>query len=124
MNGVFSMENENNSLEKKKGNTLCLISLALQFIPFILAGIVYFIWFKTPDIETMDTSGFLTMMIYLVQGSYIGSWALVIIARVKHKKCVFAKVLMWVYIALIALLITVGIAIYAWAALTCSGMPG
>ena len=47
-----------------------------------------------------------------------------IIARVKYKESVFAKVLMWVYIGLVTLAILAIIAFIAWCMASCSGMPG
>ena len=38
----------------------------------------------------------------IVGGTYIASWVLMIIARVKYKESKFAKVLMWVYIGILA----------------------
>ncbi|MCR4669713.1 MAG: hypothetical protein K5643_00825 [Saccharofermentans sp.] len=109
---------------KKKANTLCFISLGLQILPFILAGLCV-AGLNMSEFQTKDSSNSLiTIILSMMESSNIASWVLMIIARVKYKESVFAKVLMWVYIALIALYIIAVVAFIAWCVSSCSGMPG
>ena len=46
--------------------------------------------------------GIAALISVLFGGSYIASWVFLIIARVKYKESKFAKILMWVYIGILA----------------------
>ncbi|MCR4669714.1 MAG: hypothetical protein K5643_00830 [Saccharofermentans sp.] len=105
---------------KKAANKLCTISSILHvvgIITFILAISLagnnkeFYELFKYP----------LALVPYT---TYIASWVLMIIARVRFKESVFAKILMWVYIGLVTLAILAIIAFIAWCMASCSGMPG
>lgn len=90
---------------KKKANTLCIISLILQFAPYVLIGILSGI------IESLETSftgmstapAIVQILGYIGGGSYIASWVFMIIARSKYSESVFAKVLMWVYLGILSI---------------------
>jgi hypothetical protein len=56
---------------------------------------------KTSDMAS--TSDIMAVLVsVLFGGSYIASWVLMIMARVKYKESKFAKVLMWIYIGILA----------------------
>lgn len=100
--------------KNKKGNILCFISLGLQIIPYILTGILGGITDSFNNLTSNDTSmTVLTeIMSAFVGGSYIASWVFMIIARVKYKNT-FSKVLMWVYIGIMALSIVAVVVVIA-----------
>ena len=106
---------------KKTANKLCTISLILQ-----LAGILLFILRLTFDADNqIFNSELLGYPVTVVACSaYYASWVLMIIARVRFKKSVFAKILMWVYIGIVVLIILAIIAFIAWCMTACSGIPG
>lgn len=89
---------------RKQANILCFISLGLHFIPEMISGMLTGIVdsiSKTADIGS--TSEVLSIIIsVLFGGSYVASWVLMIMARVKYKESRFAKILMWVYIGILA----------------------
>ena len=95
--------------EKHKASILCIISLLCHFVvPFVLLFIMGIISniFGSGDINSTEEplESFSTSVLSLLYGaSYIASWVLMIIARVKYKNSVFAKVLMWLYIGLLIL---------------------
>ena len=90
---------EDPGTRKKKANILCSVSLGLNIIPFVL--ILILISSGSADIDNRELGNLLAdLIVSLIGGSYIASWVLMIIARVKYKESVFAKVLMWVYIGL------------------------
>ncbi len=109
---------EEKAARKKKANLFCFISLGLHFIPALISGVLTGIVegvAKTADIGSV--SDILSASIsFLVGGSYIASWVLMIITRVKYKESKFAKVLMWVYIGILAASVLVVILIIAMCA--------
>lgn len=116
---------EEEKQKRKKGNILCFISLALMIVPGILSGTI------SSFAETFEDAGGMssttgTIIEFLLGGagaSYIASWVLMIIARVKYKNT-FSKVLMWIYIGLLAATV-IGIillvAMCAWMLKDCQG---
>ena len=131
--GVFSMENENRFLQQKKAieeqkeaqlqyarkktcNRLCTISLILH-----LVGIGSFAFAVYLSINHEEFYEMFKYPIALVPyGSYIASWVLMIIARARFKESKFAKILMWVYIGLVALVIISIIAFFGWIWYSCN----
>ena len=93
---------EEQAQRRKKATILCIISLVCQFAPEVFGGIFSGI---VEGIGEMSNSSALEPLTYissmLVGGTYIASWVLMIIARVKYKESKFAKVLMWVYIGIL-----------------------
>lgn len=117
------MENENNSLEQKNVKTLCIISLALQILPWILTVIMVTV-LDVSQFQTREASNSVVVATMILQAiSLIAAWILMIVARVKNKKSVFAKVLMWVYIVLLVLEIALPILFFVWLSVSCSGLP-
>lgn len=109
---------EEKAARKKKANLFCFISLGLHFIPTLISGVLTGIVegiAKTSDIASV--SDILSASIsFLVGGSYIASWVLMIITRIKYKESKFAKVLMWVYIGILAASVLVVILLIAMCA--------
>lgn len=91
------------SERRKKANILCIISLVCQFAPEIISGVFSGILQSVDDFASNSSLEPLTYVSsMIVGGTYIASWVLMIIARVKYKESKFAKVLMWVYIGILA----------------------
>ena len=89
---------------RKSATILCIISLALQFIPETISGFLTSVLDKvaeTSSVSNISEIGSILISV-LFGGSYIASWVLMIMARVKYKESKFAKVLMWVYIGILA----------------------
>lgn len=114
---------------RKKGNLLCFISLALYIVPYVLSSFLSGVTNSISNLAS-DNHGMAEMLTYVLTGAtggtYIASWVLVIIARIKYK-CTFSKVLLWIYIGmLIATIVMLIVAIAACALLakSCSGIPG
>lgn len=105
---------EEKAQRKKKANLLCIISLILQVTPEIAGGIISAV---AESLEKMSSGSLFEPLAYIsslvIGGSYIASWVLMIIARVKYKESKFAKVLMWVYIGIIAIFIALIILLVA-----------
>lgn len=90
---------EDPSVRMRKANTLCFISLGLNLLPVFIVAIM--VSYNRASGGTNVLEGFPGRLITSVYGgAYIGSWVTMIIARVKYKESVFAKVLMWVYIGI------------------------
>ena len=116
---------EEQSQRRKKATILCIISLVCQFAPEVFGGIFSGI---VEGIGKMSNSSALEPLTYvssmLVGGTYIASWVLMIIARVKYKESKFAKVLMWVYIGILAasiIAIVIIVAMCAYMLKDCQG---
>ena len=89
---------------RKNATILCLISLGLHFIPETISGFLTSVLENVSEASSVsNVSEIGTILISLLfGGSYIASWVLMILARVKYKESKFAKVLMWVYIGILA----------------------
>ena len=100
---------------RKKANILCFISLGLQVVPYILSGILAATSniLNNHDVDSLTTV-LSEVLSSLTGGSYIASWVFMIIARVKYKESTFAKVLMWVYIGMLALGIIACVLFIIW----------
>ena len=105
MSELDMMSPEERSARTKKANLLCFISLGLHFLPEILSGALGAIIREIGNASDMGNASdfFTSALTFLLGGSYIAAWVLMIIARVKYKESVFAKVLMWIYIGILAL---------------------
>ncbi len=112
------MSPEERSARKKQANILCFISLGLHFLPELLSGVLGAILDSIRDASEIANSSeaFTSVLSLILGGTYIASWVLMIIARVKYKESVFAKVLMWIYIGILALSILAVILIIAMCA--------
>lgn len=109
------MAPDEKAARKKKANILCFISLGLHFVPEIISGIFTAIMESiSKSAGSSDITSTISMiMASLVSGTYIASWVFMIIARVKYKESKFAKVLMWVYIGILALYVIAAIVVIA-----------
>lgn len=91
------------SERRKKATILCIISLVCQFAPELITGVFSGILESVDELASNSALEPLTYVFSLLTGgTYIASWVLMIIARVKYKESKFAKVLMWVYIGILA----------------------
>jgi hypothetical protein len=112
----------------KLANTLSTISVCLYFGVPLLSYFAYFILYGVSygDETATTVAGFFSSFISLFSmGSTLAAYILMIIARVKCPSNTFAKVLMWVYIALFAMgLITLVVMMVACAGIiaSCSEM--
>ena len=109
----------------KKGNILCFISLGLMLLSYITSGILGGIVDSMGSITDSyeSTSVLSTVLSTLLGGSYIGSWVCMIIARVKYKNT-FSKVLMWIYIGILALSVIAVVILIAMCAYMCKDCQG
>ena len=108
------MPTENNN--NRKSNILCFISLGCLLMSFIVEALASHVDISIEIIEnTIEALPFLFALTAFV---------LMITARVICKKNVFAKVLMWVYIALIILVLIWVIIMIFFFALICSACFG
>ena len=97
--------------DKKKANTMCIISLICMFVPSLISGVVTVMLSaalqgtgKSDFSTTSNVYELITSFIYLLTGAAeIASWVLMIYVRVKYPKNVFGKVLMILYIGLVVL---------------------
>ena len=91
------------SERRKKATILCIISLVCQFAPEIISGVFSGVLNSLDELTSNSSLEPITYAFSLLTGgTYIASWVLMIIARVKYKESKFAKVLMWVYIGILA----------------------
>ncbi len=90
------------SERRKKATILCIISLVCQFAPEVIGGLLSGIIESVDELSSSSLEPLTYISSMIVGGTYIASWVLMIIARVKYKESKFAKVLMWVYIGILA----------------------
>ncbi len=99
-------------------NVLCSISLGLYFGMPVLSFIMYVLAYGFSYSDTTSAvAGFFGSVISIISSlSTIAAYVLMIIARVKCPKSTYAKIVMWIYIALFAMsLITLMVIIFACA---------
>ena len=118
------MDLELKKKRRKQANILCFISLGLYLAPKLLSllyslfsGIISGVSSGNYN-ETSTTVGVIALVfLFLMAACNIGAWVTMIIARVKYKESVFAKVLMWVYIGLLiaAVVATILVIAMCWA---------
>lgn len=97
---------EERAARKKKATILCVISLILQFAPYVLMGIFESILDTSATTTASNISSASVgaqILLYAMGGTYVASWVLMIIARAKYSESVFAKVLMWVYLGILSI---------------------
>ena len=108
---------------KKKADLLCYISLGLYAASIVSAIVTYvysaFVNYETQNIIFKILSAFSSV-------TFEAAWVLVIVARAKFRENRFAKILLWVYIAMAITVAVILIAIIAYCVYTCSTcyMPG
>ena len=108
---------------KKKADMLCYISLGLYAASIVSAIVTYvysaFVNYETQNIIFKILSAFSSV-------AFEAAWVLVIVARAKFRENRFAKILLWVYIAMAITVAVILIAIIAYCVYTCSTcyMPG
>lgn len=130
---AFKQEKPFTPEDKKKANILCVISLVLQVIPWAYAIMDAMIESISGTINEIVGPGIDHARILGAMGDVLGvffilidiaSLVLMIIARVKYPKSVFAKVLMIVYIVLYVTAIIGVIALMVSCAIMCGGCRG
>lgn len=102
--------------EKKKANILCWISLALFFGPSFLSQ--FMTTFLTKG--SMEYSQFTKVFGTLAGACALGGLVLMIVARVKYPKNMFAKVLMWVIIGITIAIVVFTIVMALFVTVICS----
>lgn len=93
-----------NEQDKQTCNILCVVSAILFALPLIadVTGFMISIFTTTDQLSDLISSYY--SLFFGMTGTFqITGIILMIIARVKYPQSVFAKVLMWVYIAMIIL---------------------
>ena len=108
---------------KKKADLLCYISLGL-FAASIVTAIVTYVYRALVGYEEQNIIVENLPIVYST--AFEAAWVLVIVARAKFRENRFAKILLWVYIAMAITVAVVLIAIIAYCFYTCSTchMPG
>ncbi len=103
---------EDPAAKSRLAKKLCVISLILYgAAPAVFSTIA---WMSDSGLFNYFDDAIVGVSSLLSSAAYIAAWVLMIIARVTDKKCVFAKVLMWVYIGMLILaVVTVIILIIA-----------
>ena len=87
-------------------NTLCTISVSLYFGMPVLTLMIYILTggFMGYSYGSSAIGGFITSITSILSSmARIAAYILMIVARVKCPNNIFGKILMWVYIALIAM---------------------
>ncbi len=108
---------------KKKADMLCYISLGLYAASIVSAIVTYvysaYVNYETQNIIFKILSAFSSV-------AFEAAWVLVIVARAKFRENRFAKILLWVYIAMAITVAVILIAIIAYCVYTCAtcNMPG
>ena len=124
MASADEMDLELKKQRRKKANILCFISLGLYLAPKILSLLYSLISGMAGNISSLNGNEAVTavgvialIFLFLMAACNIGAWVTMIIARVKYKDSVFAKVLMWVYIGLLiaAVVATILVIAMCWA---------
>ena len=115
---------EQPKVENKKdnhlANVLCTISLSLYFGMPIVAFLMYFFMYGLTDgeLDTALADPFYGMFALLSMLARLASYVLMIVARVKCPKSIYAKVVMRIYIGLLIL----GVISFMLLMVTCAGM--
>ena len=91
--------------DNQKANIMCVISLVCHFIvPFLGSFLLGGMTSSFSEINDVSAGSTITSLLSLIVScSYLASWVLMIIVRVKYKNNTFGKVIMWIYIILLAL---------------------
>ena len=118
--------------DDKKANLLCIISIVCAVGKYV---VLFLFALFAEVLNGAGAYGVLDLMNSIAGGTFalisIAALVLMIVARVKYPKNVFAKVLMWVYIAIIIVYV-VGFIIsvfacsmaFATCVSSCRGIPG
>ena len=97
------LEDELTPEENHKANIMCVISLFFGFvIPLFCFGLITFMGEYVEQNAGTDSS-FSSVLTMIMSLSYLASWIIMIIVRVKYKANKFGKILMWIHIGILAL---------------------
>ena len=90
----------------------------------IVSAIVIYVYYAFVNYETQNI--ILKILSAFSSVAFEAAWVLVIVARAKFRENRFAKILLWVYIAMAITVAVILIAIIAYCVYTCSTcyMPG
>ena len=98
--------------DKKQADKLCVISMILMFAPMaviFIKNIILGLLFDAgkEEIYYNIASSYVlgSILTFLMAGCGIAALVLMILVRVKYPQSVFGKVLMWLYIALVILVV-------------------
>ncbi len=108
--------------DKRTCNILCIVSIILVGLP-ILSDILSFVFSYAfyAGTDLFEEVPYLTNILYGTTGlMWVSGIVLMIIARVKYPQSLFAKVLMWVYIALFIISVVLMIIAIIALAVLCS----
>ena len=136
MNQQFNVNQQPNVNQQqeddKKANLLCILSIVCAVGKYV---VLFLFALFAEVLNGAGAYGVLDLMNSIAGGTFalisIAALVLMIVARVKYPKNVFAKVLMWVYIAIIIVYV-VGFIIsvfacsmaFATCVSSCRGIPG
>jgi len=95
--------------ETNNSNKFCIISVCLHYGAPILMGMFMALWMRVVNQNQAIYNVFGSISSLAEAGAYIASVVLMIIVRVKDRKNLFGKILMWVYIAEAILSVILGI---------------
>jgi len=116
------VKDDNVKPNNHSANVLCTISLCLYFGIPILSVIIYIVTFGLTKNSDVTDSGvaslFLSGFSLVAWAARIAAYVLMIIARVKCPKSTYAKVVMWIYIALFVM----GLVALVVMMITCAGI--
>ena len=104
-----------NKSNDSEANKLCIISIACRYGGPALSGIFGTMFgglAEASGSDTLETAVALPLA-FILLGSRLASWILVIMARVKYKEATFPKVLLIIYIIGVVLTLIAFIAIIA-----------
>ncbi len=94
-----AQEEEFGPEDRKKANILCIVSLGLMFVLPVVFSMILLILYQLGFDE--DALGAITMVLGTgMTLSEVAALGLMIYVRIKYRKSVFGKVLMWIYISL------------------------
>lgn len=92
--------------DHKKANILCVISLGLMFVSSFVFSL-FMIGINSSEISDGIRETLSAIFGFLTTASEVAAIAIMIYVRVKYKRSVFGKVLMWLYI-IIGIMILIG----------------
>ena len=105
----------NNNEDNQKANNLCILSVVLNFVPFVLIGLFSSIFADTLNRETIISSVIFEIFSLILRVCPVLAFIIMIYVRVKYQKNTFGKVLMIFYIVGII----IGIISFALLLFTC-----
>lgn len=122
-------QNQMTPKDKKNAHILCYISLGLYLVPVLCNMLFYFLYMTNTANRTQEliqtsevfrlSDAVLAILVPISGICYIAAIVVMIVARVKYPACIFAKVLMWVYITLFIITMVIFAIIMITCAIAC-----